>query len=82
MGPILGSILVYASSTASMKEGIRLLIAFSLGLAIPFFLAALLMNTFIAYLKKIEKYIRWVTVAMGVILVAFGILLLTGWSTV
>ena len=78
IGPILGSILIYASSTASIKTGIKLLIAFSLGLGFTFFLSALIINSFLAYMKKIEKYLRWVTVAAGVILIIFGIFLLTG----
>lgn len=77
VGPILGSILIYASSTASIKAGIKLLIAFSLGLGLPFFLSALLINSLLVYIKKIEKYIRWVTVAAGVILIIFGFLLST-----
>ncbi|MEE9500418.1 MAG: cytochrome c biogenesis protein CcdA [Candidatus Omnitrophota bacterium] len=78
VGPILGSILIYASSTASLKTGIKLLIAFSLGLGFTFFLAALIINSFLAYIKKIEKYLKWITIAAGVILIIFGILLLTG----
>ncbi len=78
LGPILGSILIYASSTASIKMGVKLLIAFSLGLGLTFFLAALIVNSLLAYIKKIEKYLKWVTVAAGVILIIFGILLLTG----
>ena len=78
VGPILGSILIYASSTASMEMGIKLLIAFSLGLGLPFFLSALIINSFLTYIKKIEKYLKWITIAAGVILIIFGILLLTG----
>ena len=78
VGPILGSILVYASSGASIKKGIMLLIGFSLGLGIPFFLSALAINSFLAYLKKIEKYLRVISVAAGIVLIVFGILLLTG----
>ena len=78
VGPILGSILVYASSTASIKMGVQLLIAFSLGLAVPFFLSAVLINSFLAYMKKIEKYLRWVKIIVSIVLVVFGILLLTG----
>jgi len=78
VGPILGSILVYASSTASIKTGIKLLIVFSLGLGVPFFLSALLINSFLVYVKKMEKYIRWITIAAGTIFIIFGILLLTG----
>lgn len=78
VGPILGSILVYASSTADLYLGIRLLGVFSLGMAIPFFLTALLMSSFLLYFAKIKKYIRWVNMAGGIILVVFGILILSG----
>jgi len=78
IGPILGSILIYASSTESARSGIRLLGAFSLGLGLPFFLAAFLVNTVLAYIRKIERYIRWIKIASGIILIIFGILLLTG----
>lgn len=77
VGPILGSILVYASSTASMIKGVMLLSAFSLGLGVPFFLSALIINSFMAYLKKIEKYIRFVNVIFGAVLAFFGFFLLT-----
>ena len=78
IGPILGSILVYASSTADMQKGVILLSVFSLGLAVPFFVSALAINTFLAYVKKLEKVLRWVNFLAGIILVVFGILLLAG----
>ncbi|NQU95667.1 MAG: sulfite exporter TauE/SafE family protein [Candidatus Omnitrophica bacterium] len=78
VGPILGSILVYASSTASIKMGIKLLIAFSLGLGLPFFISGLAVNSFLIYFKKFGKYIRWVTITAGTVFIIFGILLLTG----
>ena len=78
VGPILGSILIYASSTASVETGIKLLIAFSMGLGFTFFLAALIVNSLLSYIKKIEKYLKWVTIASGIILITFGIFLLTG----
>ena len=78
MGPILGSILVYASSTASMKTGAMLLTAFSLGLAVPFFASAILVNSFLAIAKKIERYTRFITIAFGIVLIAFGLFLLKG----
>lgn len=76
VGPILGSILVYASSTASIKKGIMLLTVFSLGLAVPFFISALVINSFLAFIKKIEKYLRYMTIAFGVVLLVFGATLL------
>jgi len=78
VGPILGSILVYASSTASLIKGIKLLFAFSLGLGLPFFLSSMAINSFLIYIKKIEKYMRFVTIFAGIILIIFGITLLTG----
>jgi len=76
VGPVLGSILVYASSTASIKTGIRLLIAFSLGIGLPFFLSGFIINSFLAYIKKIKRYLRIITIIAGVILMIFGIFLL------
>jgi len=78
VGPILGSILVYASSTASIKTGIKLLTVFSIGLAIPFFLAALAMNSLLAYIEKVKKYLRVINVVAGSILLIFGVLLIFG----
>jgi len=78
VGPILGSILVYASSTASIQLGTRLLTVFSLGLAIPFMLSAILINSLLLYVNKIKNYLKWVNLIGGAILVGFGILILTG----
>ena len=78
VGPILGSILVYASSSESLLKGAGLLCAFSMGLGLPFILSALVLNTFLAYVKKIEKYLKWVSIIAGVILIGFGIFLITG----
>jgi cytochrome c-type biogenesis protein len=76
--PILGSILVYASGTASAKAGVMLLVAFSLGLGIPFFLSALVISSFLTFIKKIEKYIRVARILFGIALIIFGVTLLIG----
>jgi len=78
VGPILSSILVYASSTASIKKGAILLTSFSIGLGLPFFLSALVINSFLAYLKKLEKYIQVIRVLFAIVLAVFGIILITG----
>lgn len=78
LGPILASILVYAANTADLARGIKLLSVFSLGLGVPFFLSSLFISSFIAHFKKIQRYIRWVTVIGGVFLVIVGALLLSG----
>jgi cytochrome c-type biogenesis protein len=77
IGPILGSILLYAGSKGSASFGLKLLAVYSLGLAIPFMLSSLGFNTFLSYSNKIRKYMRAVMITSGVLLIAFGILLLT-----
>ncbi len=77
IGPILGTILVYAGSKASMLYGMELLAVYSLGLAIPFFLSSLAINTFLSYSKKVYKYMRAVMITSGLLLILFGILLLS-----
>lgn len=77
IGPILGTILVYASSKGSAPFGFKLLAVYSFGLALPFFLSSLMFNSFLSYSAKIRKYMRWIMAASGVLLIVFGILLLT-----
>ncbi len=77
IGPILGTILLYASSKGSTAYGLKLLAVYSLGLAIPFFLSSLMLNTFLSYSAKVRKYMKVVMGASGLLLIIFGILLLT-----
>lgn len=77
IGPILGTILIYASSQASASYGLKLLSVYSLGLAIPFILSTLIINVFFTYTRKIHKFMRAIMIISGLILIAFGIMLLT-----
>ncbi len=77
IGPILGTILLYASTQGSALYGIKLLAVYSLGLALPFFVASLGINTFLSYSKKLIKYMRVVMVGSGLLLILFGVMLLT-----
>lgn len=77
IGPILGTILLYASSHGSAAYGFKLLSVYSLGLAVPFFLSSLMFNSFLSYSAKIRKYMRVVMLLSGALLIVFGILLLT-----
>jgi cytochrome c-type biogenesis protein len=77
IGPILGTILLYASSQASAIYGLKLLSVYSLGLALPFFAASLAFNSFLSYSARIRRYMRWIMLASGLLLIIFGILLLT-----
>ncbi|MEK6580917.1 MAG: cytochrome c biogenesis protein CcdA [Nitrospirota bacterium] len=77
IGPILGTILLYASSKGSAVYGIKLLAVYSLGLAVPFFISALAMNSFLSYSKKLQRYMRAIMIISGLLLIVFGIMLLT-----
>lgn len=77
IGPILGSILLVASSQASTAYGMKLLIVYSAGLAVPFIVSALALNSFISYSRHLFRHMRYIKVAGGIILVIFGVLMLT-----
>ena len=77
IGPILGSVLSIAASSETVTYGIVLLMLYSAGLGIPFLLAAYAINGFMKFLSKIRNYIRVIEIFTGVLLVIFGILILT-----
>ena len=54
IGPILGSILTFAASEASLQKGLVLLFAYSMGLAVPFLLAALAVDKFVALFAQLQ----------------------------
>lgn len=75
VGPILGSTLIIASTTATLHQGIRLLIFYSLGLAIPFLLVAILLSTFMNYFNKFKKLLPLINKICGAFLVLVGIII-------
>jgi len=77
IGPILGSILVLAARTATVGQGAALLAVFSLGLAIPFLVIALMIDSAKVIVKKFQPVVPIISTVGGVLLVLFGILLLT-----
>ena len=81
VGPILGSILLYASTAKTAYMGILMLGAYSLGLAIPFFLSALALNRYLDYFDRFKRLIPVVNAAGGIFLVFVGSLLLTNYFT-
>jgi cytochrome c-type biogenesis protein len=82
IGPILGSILIYTSSTADLHRGLLLLTAYSAGLAIPFIIAALAIDRFLAVFARYRGAMKWVNRVGGVVLIAVGLLLVTNYFTV
>jgi cytochrome c-type biogenesis protein len=77
IGPILGSILVLASTEESLGRGILLLSLYSIGLAIPFILSGYLMQKFLIFSKNFKKNINRVTKIGGIILLITGLLIIT-----
>jgi cytochrome c-type biogenesis protein len=80
--PCIGPILIYTSSTADLHRGLLLLTAYSAGLAIPFIVAALAIDRFLAVFARYRGAIKWVNRVGGVLLIAVGLLLVTSYFTV
>jgi cytochrome c-type biogenesis protein len=77
IGPILASILMVAATEGSIMQGIILLLLYSLGLGIPFFLSALAMHKFMSVFNRFKKFIRVFEICTGLFLVLVGILIYT-----
>ncbi len=75
VGPILGAILAYASTTESMKDGIFLLASYSAGLGLPLFITAFSIDSFLNYFKKARVYMRGVSVVGGAFLIMAGVMI-------
>jgi cytochrome c-type biogenesis protein len=78
IGPVLATVLAVAANEASLGAGVRLLLVYSLGLGIPFVLAAAALRPFLALLQRMRRHLRHVEMVMGALLVATGVLMLTG----
>ena len=78
IGPILGSILAFASMEDSIYKGILLLSLYSLGLAVPFVLSGLLIKRFLIFSKSAKNYLINIKKVSGIILIITGILIVTG----
>ena len=78
VGPILGTILTLSLSTGSISQGFWLLVAYSAGLAIPFLIAAVEIGLVTSFIKKYGNIVRYVEIAMGVVMIIIGVLLFFG----
>lgn len=82
VGPVLAAILFIAGSEGSAARGALLLAVYSLGIGIPFLLAALFASRFLGWAARFRKHMRKVEMAMGGLLVITGILFITGQMSV
>jgi cytochrome c-type biogenesis protein len=78
VGPVLGAILTLALNGGSVATGVKLLSAYSMGLAIPFLIAAMGVGWVTLMLRKYGKAMHYIEIGMGVILVILGVMLFAG----
>src|SRR5215213_1685847 len=81
IGPILAAILAVAASEATVTKGAGMLAVYSLGLGIPFLLAAFAVEPFAKFLARFRGYLPMVEKTMGALLVLTGVAFLTGFVT-
>jgi len=82
IGPILGGVLTYTASSADLNRGLLLLFAYSLGLALPFLLAAVMIERFMTLFQRYRGALVWMSRISGVLLIAVGVLMVTDNMTV
>lgn len=78
IGPVLGPILTLAGGRATAGEGALLLAAYSLGLGLPFLVAAIFSGAFMRFLARFRLHLGRVEKVIGGLLVVAGVLFLTG----
>ena len=81
VGPILGAILALAGTSGEVGRGTLLLTTYAAGLALPFYLSALAINSFFQFSQRLRRYIQAIHVMGGILLIIVGILLLTDYMT-
>ncbi len=77
IGPILGAILTMAANEADLGRGMTLLFAYSMGLAVPFVAAAVMVEEFLGAFAKVRKHIVWVNRVSGALLIVVGLLMVS-----
>ena len=78
IGPVLGAILGLAATTSDVTRGMQLLAVYSAGLALPFLIAAVAVESFLDWFQGFRRYLPWVMRLSGLILIVVGVLLVTG----
>jgi len=82
IGPVLGAILTLAATREGLWGGVGLLAVYSAGLAVPFLLSAMALDSFLGAFQRFRRFLPAVQVASGILLVILGLLLVTGSFTV
>jgi cytochrome c-type biogenesis protein len=82
VGPVLTVILTFAAGQDSITKGILLLAIYSMGLAVPFLLTALLLERFLKFYSRFRAHMHAIEVTSGALLIALGVLLVIGRFTI
>jgi len=78
IGPLLGSILIFAGSRETVSEGMLLLGIYSAGLAVPFIIISFFVNYLLAFIKKASFAMKYINSTAGILLILIGLLLVAG----
>jgi cytochrome c-type biogenesis protein len=78
IGPVLGGVLGLAAARATLTSGLLLLVSYSLGLGVPFLATGLAFGHLTEVMARVRRRLGVVNAVAGLLLVAFGVLLLTG----
>ena len=78
IGPVLATVLALAANEASLVTGVKLLFVYSLGLGIPFILAAVAVQPVLSFMQRFRRHLDKVEMVMGIVLIVTGLLFLTG----
>lgn len=81
VGPTLGAVLTLAATSTDNAYAGLMLATYSLGLAIPFLLAALFFTSTMSAMRMLQKHYRAIMAAGGAVVIAMGVLILTGGIT-
>ena len=82
IGPILATILIVAASSDTIGFGIILLVSYSLGLAVPFMLTSLGINTFLKHFSRLKRHMRVVSIVTGSFLIVMGLLIYSNYFAI
>ena len=82
IGPVLGAVLTMSASVGTLSQGVALLGAYSLGLGIPFLIAAWLTGRFASRIKALSRIGRSLNIGAGLIMVILGVAMITGYLSV
>lgn len=78
IGPVLGAILGLAATSQDLSRGMLLLAVYSAGLAVPFLVAAVALDSFLEWFQRFRRYLPWVMRVSGALLIFVGALMVTG----